>query len=126
MIDGESLLTGADLVACRKFEDAVAAGNYGIDIHNPEGTGASHYDFPDGQYDTVPYRSLIPKGAENPLVARRCISADHEAQASIRIYLSSAAAGTAVGPAARGEKNVKDLDVLELLRKPRRNGAFTG
>ena len=130
MIDGEYLLTGADLVACRKFDDAVAAGNYDIDIHNPEGSGTSHYYFPDGQYYTIPYRSLIPKDAENLLVAGRCISADHEAQASIRIMpivcCLGEAAGTAAGLAVKHGWNVGDVDVLELRQVLLQNGAFLG
>ena len=43
MIDGEYLLTETDLKECVKFDDAIAAGNYDIDIHNPEGSGTSHY-----------------------------------------------------------------------------------
>ena len=37
---------------------------------------------PEGKYYTIPYRTLIPKGADNMLVAGRCISSDHGAQAS--------------------------------------------
>ena len=114
MIDGEYLLTGADLVACKRFDDAVALGNYDIDIHNPEGSGTSHYYFPDGQFYTIPYRSLIPSGSKNLLVAGRCISADHEAQASIRIMpivcCLGEAAGTALGLAAKTGADVSDVN----------------
>ena len=111
MIDGEYILTGEDLTACVKFDDAIAAGNYDIDIHNPEGSGTSHYYFPEGAYYTIPYRCLIPKGGENLLVAGRCVSATHEAQASIRIMpivcCLGEAAGTAVSVAfnSGSEKN---------------------
>ena len=54
MIEGEYKLTKEDLLACRKFEDGIAACNYEIDIHNPEGSGTSHYFFPDGDYYTIP------------------------------------------------------------------------
>lgn len=43
MIVGEYILTENDCRACVKFDDAIAACNYDIDIHNPEGTGTSHY-----------------------------------------------------------------------------------
>ena len=118
MIDGEYLLTGEDLVACKRFEDSIALGNYDIDIHNPEGSGTSHYYFPDGQYYTIPYRSLIPKNSKNLLVAGRCISADHEAQASIRIMpivcCLGEAAGTALSIAAKSNSNVKDINISAL------------
>ncbi|MBO4406827.1 MAG: FAD-dependent oxidoreductase, partial [Clostridia bacterium] len=95
MIDGLHVLTAEDLKACTRFPDAIAAGNYDIDIHNPEGSGTSHYYFPAGQYYTIPFRSLIPRGTENLLVAGRCISATHEAQASIRIMPICATTGEA-------------------------------
>lgn len=43
MIEGEYVLTQEDLMACTKFEDGVVCCNYDIDIHNPEGSGTSHY-----------------------------------------------------------------------------------
>lgn len=39
-------------------------------IHNPEGTGTSHYYFKEGTYYTIPYRSLMPKNIKNLLAAR--------------------------------------------------------
>ena len=74
MVIGEHMLTVDELLATTKFEDAIAAGNYDIDIHNPEGTGTSHKFFPEGVYYTVPYRSLVAKDFDNLLVAGRCIS----------------------------------------------------
>ncbi len=100
MIEGEYLLTQEDLVACTKFDDGVVCGNYDIDIHNPEGSGTSHYYFKDGEYYTIPYRCLVPKGSRNLLVAGRCISSTHEAQASYRIMPICCCLGEAAGIAA--------------------------
>ena len=115
MIEGEYYLTGEELMKCPKFEDSIALGNYDIDIHNPEGEGTSHYFFPDGQYYSIPYRCLIPKGAKNVLVSGRCISVDHYAQASIRIMpivcTLGQAAGSAIAVAYQKKKNVKDIDI---------------
>lgn len=96
-IEGLHILTQEELKDCTIFPDAIAAGNYDIDIHNPEGEGTSHYYFRDGQYYTIPFRSLIPKRTENLLVAGRCISATHEAQASIRIMPICCTLGEAAG-----------------------------
>ena len=130
MIDGEYLLTQEDLVGCVKFDDAIAAGNYDIDIHNPEGTGTSHYYFPAGTWYTIPYRSLQPKNADNLLVAGRCISTTHEAQASIRIMPIVAtlgqAAGTAAALAVKGGVGVKEIDPSALQELLEKNGAFIG
>ena len=127
MVDGEYILTGDDLKACTKFEDAIALGNYDIDIHNPEGSGTSHYYFANGQYYTIPYRSLIPKNSKNLLVAGRCISASHATQASIRIMpivcCIGEAAGTACAIAHKDGCVVKDVDAKQLRRVLQENGA---
>ncbi|MBR6321975.1 MAG: FAD-dependent oxidoreductase [Lachnospiraceae bacterium] len=130
MIDGEYLLTETDLRDCVKFDDAVAAGNYDIDIHNPEGSGTSHYYFPAGTWYTIPYRSLQPRNVRNLLTAGRCISVTHEAQASIRIMpivtTIGQAAGTAAALAVKAGKGVKEIDVKELQEKLKESGAFIG
>ena len=97
---GEYVLNEEDLVSCRKFEDSIALGNYDIDIHNPEGEGTSHYYFPEGAYYSIPYRSLLPKEIVNLLVAGRCISETHQAQASTRILPIVCCLGQAAGLAA--------------------------
>ena len=127
MIEGEYILTQEDLVACTKFEDAITACNYDIDIHNPAGSGTSHYYFAPGAYYTVPYRCLTPQKTENLLVAGRCISSTHEAQASYRIMPTCCtlgqAAGTAAAVAAKHHCGVKEIDVKELQAILRKNGA---
>ncbi len=127
MIDGEYVLTGEDLVACTRFDDSIALGNYDIDIHNPEGSGTSHYYFPQGKYYTIPYRSLVPQGVDNLLVAGRCISATHEAQASIRIIpivcCLGEAAGTAAAVASRDGSMFRLVDVKKVQQRLREQGA---
>ena len=130
MIVGDYVLTEQDCRNCVKFEDAIAACNYDIDIHNPEGSGTSHYYFPEGEYYTIPYRSLIPTGVSNMLVAGRCISSDHGAQASYRIMPTvcciGEAAGSAVGLAVKDACGVRDISVDELQDVLRQNGGFIG
>ena len=130
MIDGEYMLTEAECKACTKFSDGIAACNYDIDIHNPEGSGTSHYYFGPGEYYTIPYRSLIPKGVSNMLVAGRCISSDHGAQASYRIMPTvvtiGEAAGTAIALAKKAGVSPRKLDVNLLRATLRENGAYLG
>ena len=130
MIDGEHLLTEEELKNCTRFPDAIAAGNYDIDIHNPEGSGTSHYYFPEGEYYTIPFRSLVPKGISNLLVAGRCISSTHEAQASYRIMpivcCLGEAAGTGAYEAIKENRAPKDTDTREIQRLLLENGAFIG
>lgn len=130
MIVGDYVLTETDCLNLTKFDDAIVACNYMIDIHNPEGTGTYRHYFPKGEFYTIPYRSLIPQGVENLLVAGRCISSDHSAQASYRIMPIVAclgeAAGTAVGLAVKNKLGVREIDVKELQNTLKQNGAFIG
>lgn len=127
MIDGLYRLTKDDLLATRKFDDSIAVCNYDIDIHSPDGAGTSHYYFPDGAYYTIPYRCLVPIGAKNLLVAGRCVSADHDAQASLRIMPTCCTLGEAAGVAAAQaideEKDVGAIDTALLRETLRKKGA---
>ena len=100
MVEGLYKLTVEDLKGLARFPDAIAVANYDIDIHNPEGSGTSHYYFKPGDWYEIPYRCLVPKGFTNLLVAGRCISSTHEAQASYRIMPYCAELGQAAGCAA--------------------------
>ncbi len=115
---GEYVLSAEDLLACTKFEDAIALGNYDIDIHNPEGAGTSHHYFKPGEIYTVPYRSLLPREYDNMLVAGRCLSATHEAQASVRIMpiccCMGEAAGRAIALAKRDGVTTRRISIAEL------------
>ena len=127
MINGEYVLTGDDLKDLIKFEDRIALGNYEVDIHNPEGTGTSHYFFKDGEYYSIPYRSLLPKEVTNLVVVGRCISANHEAQAAIRIMpivcCVGQAGGTAVVVAKESGKSLNKIDVSKLQEYLKADGA---
>ena len=130
MIVGDYTLTEKECKDCVKFEDGIAACNYDIDIHNPEGTGTSHYYFGPGEYYNIPYRCLIPKGAENMLVAGRCISSDHGAQASYRIMPTvttlGEAAGAAIAIAKKSGVTTREVDVKLLQETLKKKGAFLG
>ena len=76
---------------------------------------------------TIPDRALIPKNSENLLVAGRCISVDHEAQASIRIMPTvcclGQAAGCAAGLAASDGCSVRDVSMDRLHELLSQNNA---
>lgn len=126
-LKGVHILTGDELINCTRFEDSIALGNYDIDIHSPTGTGTSHRYFGDGEFYTIPYRSLLPKEYDNLLIAGRCISATHEAQASVRIMpiccCLGEAAGTAVAIAHNTNKNVHTVDIKALQKTLTESGA---
>ena len=124
---GEYTLTQEDLVSLARFDDAIAVGNYDIDIHNPEGAGTSHYYFKDGEWYQIPYRCLLPKGTTNLMVVGRCISSTHEAQASYRIMPFCAeigqAAGIAVGVSMISKTSLREVDIA-CVQKLLRNEGF--
>jgi len=126
-IIGEHVFTGEDVVAGRKFPDAIMRSAYPVDIHRPVGAGYSRQDNgkpasapPPGDWYEVPYRCLVPLEVENLLVAGRCVSATHEGQGAVRIMPNCMALGQAAGTAAalcvRESVTPRDLD-SRLLRK---------
>ena len=127
MIVGEHTLNKDEMLAYTKFEDGIAACNYDIDIHSPDGAGTSHFYFPAGTYYTIPYRCLVPRDSVNLLVAGRCISTTHEAQASIRIMPTVCTIGEAAGVAAAiactDKVGVKNVDINKLRDTLRNKGA---
>ena len=127
-IIGEYMMTAEDVLSCKKFEDGIARGDYPVDIHNPTGTGTVMQYLPQDEYYSIPVRSLIPKGGKNLLVAGRCISVTHEAQASIRIIpiVCCIGEGAGVTAATALEQGValKDVDVSLVQQKLKANGAL--
>ncbi len=107
-VAGRYTLTGQDLLAGRKFPDGVARAAFFIDFHDsPPGrtvpyTLADKLDLspPPGDWYEIPYRCLVPETVEGLLVAGRCISAEREALASLRIMPTCMFTGEAAGHAA--------------------------
>ena len=96
---GEYRLTREDVLEARQFEDAVAQCGAPIEDHHAGNDTRWEY-VPDGQTYDLPFRSLVPQGVTNLLVAGRCLSATHDAHASVRSMGQCMAMGQAVGTAA--------------------------
>jgi len=94
------MVTGQDILSGARFEDVVARGSYGIDIHGQPGEKSRMDELQEGQWYEIPLRSLLVAGAENLLVAGRCIGATREGHAALRIMPTSAATGEACGATA--------------------------
>jgi len=102
-IVGKYTLTIDDVVSARQFDDQVYRYACFVDIHAPKGGEKPEHGGRDpgsGKSYGVPYRCLVPKKVENLLVAGRCLSATHEALASVRMMPSCMAMGQAAGTAA--------------------------
>ena len=81
-------------------------------------------DIPYGDYYTIPYRALVPKGIDNLIVAGRPISSTHEAHSAYRIMPICTCIGEAAGIAAflsiANNTTFRDVDykkLQSLLRK---------
>jgi hypothetical protein len=98
-IFGEYRLTREDVLAARKFEDAIAQCGAPIEEHHAGNDTRWEY-LPDGETYHIPYRCLLPQQADGLLVAGRCLSADHDAHASVRSMGQCMAMGQAAGAAA--------------------------
>ena len=125
-IQGEYTLTLDDIKSCKTFEDDILLCSNSIDIHAEDGSG--------GEYITVdtwygiPYRSLLPQGCENLLVAGKTISAQSEAVAAFRVmpccYGIGQGAGTAAALALKENKKLKELNIHNLQKKLISQGVF--
>ena len=129
-LKGAYRVTVQDLFDQRKFEDAISACGYPIDIHSPDGYDTDTQFFPYGAYYTIPLGSLLNKQVPNVLAAGRNISCEFTAHASLRVSPSCAAigqgAGTAVAIAVTSKKDLFSLDICEMQRQLRSDGAFLG
>jgi hypothetical protein len=121
-IVGLHVLSEADLMESRRFDDAIATGCWYLDLHPNKTVSGSANDFDPKKvqpepYD-IPYRSLVPQGIENLLVAGRCHSATRGAHASTRVTVTAMAMGEAAGVAAamslRQKTGVSQLNGLRV------------
>jgi hypothetical protein len=127
-INGEYLLSEDDVLAGTMFPDRIALAGYPIDIHDV--TGGTTITFKQversGTY-SIPYRCILARGAENLVLAGRCMSTTHGAHAGTRVMVTSMAvgeaAGTVAGLAAVRGVVPRQLSVPDLQGRLREQGA---
>ncbi len=100
----------------------------GARLVNYRGEPAEEAEFPD--HSEVPYRSLLPAGLDDLLVAGRCLSADFMAQSASRLILTCMSMGQAAGTAAalslREGVSPRRIDVGKLQRQLVHDGLNLG
>ncbi|MFW6153723.1 MAG: FAD-dependent oxidoreductase [Planctomycetota bacterium] len=143
---GDYVLTVEDYLARRSFPDEICRNAYGVDVHAPlspeqrrqllsmsieelkERNRKITQPLQPGESFGVPYRSLVPRGLENVLVAGRCLSADRGANGSTRIMAcclnTGEAAGIAAAMAAVGTGDVRGVDTDRLRETLKNYGAY--
>ena len=79
-----------------------------------------------GRYMQIPYRSLLPRGVRNLLVAGRAIGGDRIAHAATRNMACCAVAGQGAGVAAalsvKSGRDFHDIDIVPVQRELERQG----
>lgn len=131
-VEGDHILTAQDLLEPVRFDDAIAAGAYPIDIHPTQGGGLTYRPLGDDHAYQIPYRSLLPVTLDNALAVGRGVSATHEALAAIRVMTISMAVGQAAGTAAAmaarvpGLASVRGVELSALRESLRADGALLG
>jgi len=96
-IVGQYKLTKDDILNAKKFRYSCAKSNYPIDVHSKDKDKSKLEFLPQGEYYEIPLESLIPKNISNLLVVGKTISAEFEAQASLRIQPNCWSMGEAAG-----------------------------
>lgn len=126
-IIGDYWLTRDDVLNVHKFEDAIAMCGAPIEEHHAGSDTRWEY-LPEGAAYDIPYRCLLPKGVEGLLLAGRCLSASHDAHASVRsmgqCMAMGQAAGLAAAQAASIAKSPREIDVHRLQSDLVRLGAI--
>ena len=124
---GDYWLTREDVLNVHKFEDDIAMCGAPIEEHHAGSDTRWEY-LPEGAAYDIPYRCLLPKGVEGLLLAGRCLSASHDAHASVRsmgqCMAMGQAAGLAAAQAASSGNSPRAIDVRQLQTDLLRLGAI--
>lgn len=123
-IVGSYVVTGEDVLAERRFKDAIAVNCWPVEDH-AAGRSTRWIWLSPGGFCQVPYRALLPQGLDNVIAAGRCLSSTHEAQASLRVTANCFSMGQAAGIAATiaGQGRLRGIDVARLQNELARVGA---
>jgi hypothetical protein len=128
-VQGHYVLQEEDVLQGRKFDDAIGLGAWPVEIHDPE-TRRIEWKFLENEddYYTIPVRCLLPLNVQNLLVAGRCMSATHVAQASTRVIAQAFAMGETAGILASQSADSKtipqEIPTGQVRNELRQHGAI--
>jgi hypothetical protein len=98
-IVGDYVFSGDEVRGGARQPDAIGRCAWPLEFHT-EGRSTRYEFLPPGVSYDIAYRSLLPRGITNLLIAGRCISADPDALASARVMAPCLAMGEGAGIAA--------------------------
>ena len=117
-IEGHYKMTISDVSEGVKFEDRIAAYAFGMDVHSRTPQEHGNFKIPTANVYYIPYRSMLPQGCENLLVAGKTISCQSQAAGGMRVMPCAMAIGQAAGAAAAQAVRKKcvpaEISVTEL------------
>lgn len=119
-IVGDYRITVNDLVESRSFDDTIALSGYQWDMADPKEPSRQEMHGTETRqpYAEIPYRSLLPQGVDNLIVAGRSLSTEWQALGPLRImpacFAMGQAAGTAAAMAVETNVGMRDVDVAML------------
>lgn len=126
---GSYVLTDRDVLEGARFDDVIACCAWPMEDH-AAGRATKWIWLPPGTYFQIPLRSLLLEDFDNLMVAGRCASATHGAQASIRVtaqcFAMGEAAGLTVAAAVDRETSVHRVPATDVQQMLEKNGAFLG
>jgi glycine/D-amino acid oxidase-like deaminating enzyme len=126
-IVGDYTLSLDDIVESTQFDDVVVRGAWFLDRHPSDGHAGPHPHRRVPSYG-IPYRTLLPRGVQNAIVAGRCHSATHEALSSSRVTVTAMgmgeAAGTAAAIAVAGKRGPREIDMDKLQAQLKRQNVI--
>ncbi|MBR6789953.1 MAG: FAD-dependent oxidoreductase [Oscillospiraceae bacterium] len=99
-IKGLYTITVEDVAGGTKFPDRVAAYGFGMDVHIRSKEMSGNFKIEVAETYYIPYRSLVPAGCDNLLVAGKTISCYSQAAGGLRCMPCAMAMGQAAGAAA--------------------------
>ena len=127
-IVGEQTVTADDYLSGRSWSDGISYSYYPIDLHSDNDNGLDFRKLEEGIVPSIPRSAMIPKGAQNFLVAGRCISADDIANSALRVQGSCMGMGQAAGAMAAlavlSNVHVADLAILDIHKLLEEHGAI--
>lgn len=128
---GEYVLNRDDVMSASDFPDSIARCGAPLEDHDGGDSTVWEYiggDQPNGKTYGVPFRSLLPRDVEGLVVAGRCLSATHDAHASVRsmaqCMATGQAAGTAAAIASGSRIPVRDVNTSALRDSLKRQGVL--
>jgi len=99
-IEGKYKITVADVAGGTKFDDRIATYAFGMDVHPRNAQMKGNFKIEIANVYYVPYRSMLPIGCDNLLVAGKTVSCQSQAAGGIRVMPCAMAIGQAAGAAA--------------------------